>query len=417
MTFLRIFLCCLTTLYSTWAFAIPRFNLFNPYDILVRPPVWPDTCLQLTVGYEGSLKTRSFQADDDDEWNGWRKCGNVLQLWQDRQNATAAFLRLDNECIKDLLPVMEHHAFMGDPRCIVPYGSLKLHNMMFMAQCNLPYRITLGAYLSVYQAELGNVCWSEAERRRFEDIEFNAIFNKLENLGNLDLRHGWKRTGPGDLALEVTWLRDFIQAKPHLKNVRVGLRAGLTFPTGKQPNENQLFAFPFGNDAGLGLIFAGHLEMWVANWAAVCLDAEFLHLFGSTRERRVKVACGQTDLLLLNKLVTFRDPGFTQHYTLYLDTARLFYGFSGRLAYQYTQRDHDRLYICSNFFDPRMVNRAESLDEWTTHDFIVSLVYDGYSECEDRLFKPFVQFFYKKGFNGKRAVLADTLGVLVSVSF
>ncbi|HVW99434.1 MAG TPA: hypothetical protein VHA52_03200, partial [Candidatus Babeliaceae bacterium] len=139
MTALKILLFCATVFHIPIALAIPRFNLFNPYDIVIRPPVWPETNLQITVGFEKSLKTRSFQADDNEEWHNWRKCGNVLQLWQDQQNITAAFLRLNNHDIKDLLPAMEHHTFTGDACCVIPHAKLELNNIIFMAQYHLPY--------------------------------------------------------------------------------------------------------------------------------------------------------------------------------------------------------------------------------------------------------------------------------------
>ncbi len=66
-------------------------NFFNAQDILVvSPGIDIGFKARLNIGFENSFEFDAFQADDDDQCPDWRKRCNVLQLWQDEQNALAA---------------------------------------------------------------------------------------------------------------------------------------------------------------------------------------------------------------------------------------------------------------------------------------------------------------------------------------
>ncbi|MBA3535641.1 MAG: hypothetical protein H0T84_03370, partial [Tatlockia sp.] len=235
--------------------------------------------------------------------------------------------------------------------------------------------------------------------------------------GNLSL-NGWKRQGIGDLVAQGTWKLDHPQAKPFLRCVSTQLRFGLSMPTGLKQDEDKILAFPFGNDGSWGLQIAGGLDLLFAHRLRGGLDAEFLYLFGNTRDRRIRAGNGQTDLLFFNKNCAFKEYGLGQQYNLYVEAFDLLGGLSVKLNYQYLKRNEDKLYVRNDGIDSvGLVNNAQSLQNWTAHSFIVGLNYNFCQPCSPWPVEPYVSFWYKHGFNGKNALLANTIGASVTANF
>lgn len=388
------------------------YNMFEPYDVLIKPqrPAW--RMFDFFVGYEGAVHTRGFM-DDCDLTSCEHTKGNVLQLWQKEQNALAAFKGFSPESAigqqAQLFNLNDDNLTHGH---YIPCGTLHAQNLMFGAQFRIPHNITLAAYIPYRIASLTNVQW----RQDPNDVAFESsispdLITTIEQLGHMNLR-GWKRHGPGDLMLQAEYYFHRPQAKPYLRNVGIELRGGLLIPTGLQEDINKLAAFSFGNDGGAGILAAFRLELWFVHYLRFAIDAELLHMFGNKHCRRVKTDADQTDLLLLAKAPAFKEPGFRQHYTLWLDTIG-WHGFTARVAYQYTRNNEDKYFICAEGFNPAIVNNAESLQDWTAHQLVFSTGYTWY--CER--FTPTLSVFGKYAFNGKRSILADTVGLTFGVAF
>lgn len=86
------------------------------------------------------------------------------------------------------------------------------------------------------------------------------------------------------------------------------------------------------------------------------------------------------------------------------------------VAYQHTRQHEDSIVLDKPIFDARTINEAESLQDWTTHSIVWKLDYD-FCAMDDHAVVPGVSLFAKYGFNGKRALLFDTLGVQLNLSF
>lgn len=386
---------------------LPHLNLFNPYDILLIPYEY-GRWAQCNVTTENILKAHGFR-DEDDELGCDINKGNILQLWQKEQNGLAALNTIDNILAQQFL-----EDDTGSHGHFIPCAQLDAHTLLFSLRYYICPTITIGAYLPLIDMRLKNVRWLERnDQCSFDDFLEADFISAIERESDINLG-SWRRRGIGDLAILATGFVDFPQAKIALKNVRLGLRGGLTFPTGKKANEDKLIAFPFGQDAGLGVLGAASIELWFSPHVRGGIDAEFLHLFGSQHRRRIQTDPAQTDLLFLTKISTFKEPGFVQHYTLYLKAGHFWRGLSGQVAYQFTKQGEARLFLCSDFFDPRVANNAESLQEWTTHHLVFSLNYDFYRECA---VSPSLMVFYKQALNGKRAIVADTIGAQLSIKF
>lgn len=407
-------------LMPTALMALIPFNLFKPYDVLIKPYRPPESCWQFFVGYEGAFHARGFMGDDD---CGMTSCeetkGNVLQLWQKEQDGIAAFKGNDPESDigiqSQFLNIDDDNGSHG---IFVPCAKLEVPmNLLFGLRFRLPKNLTLGLYIPYEVAQLKNVVWREKhDGQLFEDIMTPDLIKTIERVGGMKLG-GWKRHGPGDLMAQIEYYFHKPQAKEYLKNVGIELRGGLLFPTGLPENPDILLGLPFGYDGGMGLLAAARLELWFVRNLRFGIDVELLHLFGNNRCRRIKTDPAQTDLLLLTKVAAFKEPGFLQHYTLFLDKVYFLGGLSGQLAYQYSKRTEDRLFICAEGFDPFIFNNAESLQEWSAHNFIFNLNYEWCTDDRDTTIHPKLMFFVKIGFNGKRAILADTAGAVFSCAF
>lgn len=404
--------------------AIPPINLFRPSDRPLMPEPLPCWGSQLSIGYEGSFKIRGFRDDLDeyfqvciDESTNIEKKTDVLHIYQGEQNALAGLKGFDAYTkpgqLSQLFNINDENSHQGFYR---PCGNLSVPlNLLFSQRFYFNHGLSLALHLPVLSMELKNVRWCSLNslttgEQRLED----NLLNDVGAVGGLDLR-GWKRTGLGDLVAQLSWIRDYPQVKPALTNVRVQGRFGVDFPTGKVANPDLLLAIPFGNDGSWGIQFAGGLDLTFCYTFRAGVDVEFLYLFGNTRTRRVKTICNQTDLLFLTKLPVFREFGLGQQYNLYVESCEFVQGLSLKLNYQFLKRNDDRLFVCSDRLDPVVVNSAEYIQDWTAHSLIFMT---NYRFCpDDSRILPSLMGWIKWGFNGKRALLADTVGLQLSIAF
>jgi hypothetical protein len=401
-------------------------NLFEPYDILLFRNIAPGAYFDVSVAYEGAYHARAFQADPDDRVFGpdhrqssnvFRRPASVLQLWHNNQNLCNPLPNKTQAPTTD--PLFDHIVNVPERKedChrLLVHADLEVPvNLMFAARFALPYNLTLAFYLPYRVVHLKHIRWQKPDEHPLSTELFDHV-NKLERLTGIDLHNGWHREGIGDFSTVVWWSRFYQQHKEWLTGVDVGVRGGVIFPTGHRHHPDHLFSMPLGNDAGLGIVFGGTLEMSFGRYLALGIDGQFKHFTGTKEIRRIATNQSQTDLILPHKALAHTEPGFIQHYTLYL-TLGGFKGLSSTLAYQHTRQHETALILDRPAFSSTLVNAAEHLQDWTTHSIVWMLNYDPY-EWYPESYMPQVSLFVKKGFNGKRAILFDTAGILVNIHF
>lgn len=410
---INLFLFLTVTSSYNQIFSIPFTNLFNPYDILLFKPIPCNKCFQFNVASESSFNTKAFQSSPEDRIDSvinestkfsdeFRRRSDTLKLWQDFQNYSAAFQNyLGNEPLPNPLPPI------NPPELLEVNADFSVPvNLMFSAQFALPRNFSFAIYLPFYVVKLNNIKWSPNDPTKL------AV---LEKIGKFDLHNSWTRTGIGDLTALLWWVQDFPQMKKWLRNVHINIRGGATFPTGKKADLGKLFALPFGFDAGPGVLLGATLELGFIHCVRLGIDAEVFNLFGSKKERRVKTFIDQTDLIFPNIDLVHLFPGFMQHYTLYLKFENFWRSLSATFAYQHTRQHESTISPNSALVINHIANSAESLQEWTYHNLVFLLNYDFYPE--NSRFAPSVSLFVKYGFNGKRVVSADTVGLRFSLDF
>lgn len=421
--FIRSLAVCLAIcMYINYTFTIPQINLFRASDRVLMPEPTPEATIQLSVISEEAFNIIGVQADDGDSGKDRsfdsRKV-NVLQLWQCNQDALAAFkgcpFNSSKGQISQLFNINDDNTTHG---LFKPLGKFSVPlNLMFAARYYFNHGFSIGAFLSYYHMKLSNVQFIEQNSHTlFEDNIFSR--NNLlreNNLGGIFLG-GWERTGISDLLIQMRWIEDYPQCRPLLINVRPQARFGISIPTGKKQDEDLLLGVPFGNDGSWGLQISGGLDLTFSSCVRGGIDAEFLYLFGNIRSRRIKTDLAQTDLLFVNKLLAFKEYGLVQQYNLYLEVPLYFSGLWFKLNYQHLKTNESKLYVCSDSLDPLVYNNAESLEEWSINSLIFNIRYD-FDAIKPRSFSPSLQAWYKYGIIGKRALLADTVGIALHVSF
>lgn len=397
-------------------------NIFQPYDINLRPEIIYGKDWQFTLGYEAGSNFHGFQ-DDDNFSSIFCNKANILQLYQNNIDALAMLKGVPNNELAAIFG--QQFNIDGDNGVrgnMIAHGDFNiLANVLLSARWHLPYNLTLGFHIPYLSMELDNVSFTDLTQNfRFEDqlvkeLLTNNLQDRVQEFGGLCL-DSWKRTGFGDLVTMLTWLENFPQIKPALKNVRLIVRGALSWPTGKKQDEDLLLALPFGNDGTVGIIFGAGLDLTFANYLRAGGYIELLYQFSDKKERRIKTAEGQTDLFYLSKTLAYKEHGINEQFNLYLEGFRFFDGLSTRVTYQFYKKREDRLWLFNDSFDPLIANSAENLQDATYHNIIFFLKYEfdplGCDPLSPQLF-----LFAKHGFNGKRAILGNTFGFTFSVSF
>lgn len=400
----------------------PHFNLFNPYDCLVTPTRVSLDNMQITGAYEYAYHGCGYQAEEDERSNSncFRKCANILQLYQNEQDVLAA-LKGDKWATarSRLAQKFNINDDDGSFGLFVPYGSMRVNNLMFSARYGFRENFSLSAHLPLISMSLHNVSWLKSPQNNAESFESNMagdLIADLERVGNICLS-GWSRTGIGDLATLIWWEHYFPQARPILAGTMLNTRIGFTFPTGKKSEDNYLFCPPFGNGGGLGLLGGFHLDLYFIHRIRAGLDVELYYPWGHSQLMRIKTDTRQTDLLLLNQACVFKKPGFMQHFTLSLGAQNFYDRLSIDCSYQFTKQQDTELYTTNAEFNHITINTTESLLEWTTHSFIATLALDLRNYEQPHAWEPYLEIKFKHGFNGQRAVLMNSITGLIAVEF
>ena len=381
-----------------------RTNVLQPYNIFLQPDPYRETLFSFQLGYEGICATKAFAPHGSHS--------SALQLFQRSQDALAAFKGFPPESPEgQYAQIFNTDDDNGSEGHYIPKAHLSIPlNGMLSIQGRLAHNVSLHGYIPFIYASLSDVRWTPDKQPLPE------MLAAISELGCLDVTHGWKRLGFGDLVMFVKWQQDFWQNKPLLRDVRLSVRAGLNLPTGKKEDINKLLALPFGYDRGVGIYFGGFMTLIMNRDWRFMIDLEFLQLLGNKRERRIKTDPAQTDLLLIARDRVFVDPGFTQQYTFMLERRSIVHGLGAGILYQYFKHNDDTYYPLTNFGNYPVINDAESVQEYTTHQFIFTLKYEFHQE-RTAGFRPNLMLFGKYGFNGKRAILTSSIGLQFTCAF
>ncbi|MDR3549916.1 MAG: hypothetical protein P4L31_00750 [Candidatus Babeliales bacterium] len=393
-------------------------NLLMPYDTLIRPQFRFDRTYHLEVYGEHGFNAKGF--------NECNNRVNVLQIWNRDQDALkmlqgfpstsqigqlAIDLRADGA---DDDGVRGHYNVCGD---------LSFNAVSFDGRYHFLHNWWITGYLPVYNMSLKDVSWQnqtldvssgdQSVREKLTD----DFFCNVKRLGSGLELGDWNRTGLGDITVMIEWMEDFWQAKPLLKKVRTNWRLGFNLPTGLKIDEDKIFTIPFGYDGAFGVIFGFGLDLDWGQYVKVGGDVQLHHRFGNTRCRRIKTDFAQTELLLLQKTDAYIDFGMIQRFNLYAQ-AYNWHGLALKFGYQFYKRGDNIISLSSECFSTNIANSAESLQEFTLHQAILTGVYDFSPQLSaDSRVKPSLELYARLPFNGQRVALSNTFGAVLAFDF
>ena len=396
-----------------------QFNWLRPYDTLLRPD--QKMCDGMQLNFYGEFGVKKATG-----YNLAGQPGNVLQILSPTQDALAM---LDGFPANSPICILNAEIDATDNGT---RGHLTMTGNLYM---DWTFAVTgryffwenfcLSAYLPFYGLKLTNVKWVDqtqdvtAEDLRVQELLTGDIKANVAELGGLYLGD-WHRQGAGDLLAQIEFFRTFPQQeqRPMLKEVSLNGRLGFNLPTGLRQNENLVMAVPFGYDGSYGILGGGGIDINLSHVMKLGLDVELLHLFGNSRERRIKTAIDQTELLLLQKVYAYRDWGLYQRFNLYAKVYNFLGGTGLKLGYQFFKHDSDTLSFATCTFSANVANSATSLQEWVMHHIYVVADYD-FSDhfTEESHAIPYVSAYARIPFKGKNIALIPIIGANISVSF
>lgn len=291
------------------------------------------------------------------------------------------------------------------------YGTVKI--------LKIPGYFSLGFHLPFVSKQVKNFNYCDLTQGVF--ITDLLLQNFIKNLNDQTIKYGdlklgnWKGSGLGDALIMFDWKASYRQPKNFMHRYMLFAKIGVSLPTSKEKNENQVLSMPLGNDGAFGLPFGVAFTLDFTKYLRTGLAADFLYLFKKSRVRRLKTDAAQTDLLLLNKGHATKHFGLTWQCEAFMQLFNFFRGLSLKVTYQYIQHQHDRLSTCDQNFDDTIINTACNLREWRLHNALFHVQYDFNRECKRVI--PHIGFFYKLPFSARRVIAPQTFGGYVGVVF
>lgn len=392
---------------------VQAMNFLRPYDALYwrkRPAI-------------NSITSRIFAETEIGHDHSFNKCGdrvNVLQIYGPEQNSIAM---LDGaisggaiDSLRQALAINSDDPINGQ-FCV--RGQLQLIGAgALTGWMGFHDQFALSLYLPFFGMRLKDVKWcDQTEDELVKALLTDHFFENVSTLGGLSLG-GWNRHGLGDLVGLVHWFRDFPQYRPLLKMVSLNARLGLSIPTGLKQDEDKIMAIPFGYDGALGILFAGGLDARIGRCMQVGFDVELLQLFGNTRNRRIKTDTAQTELLLLHKTCAYKDFGFTQKFSLYLQVDNVIKNTTLLFGYQFFKHDADKLWLETQEFSQEVANTTQQLEEYTMHQILAMATYSiPEYKWSNAIIEPNFNIYVRAPVNGRNATMVPVFGVSLSVTF
>ena len=401
-------------------FSMAPTNFYRPYDVNLKTTDIKNKSWKFGADIEyGSTNN----GKNDEEYKS-----NILNLVNPTESSIAMLTGFQKdsepwEIINNLGYVFSAPTDDGVRGHLKFKGHFSEMNLNLWGKCKLPIKSIGGRFDFCVYLPIKNIKINDISRQDLtQDVlaadlyvkEFitNQLDYLVETYGNLDLSD-WSQTGIGDLTFLINWYEDFKQDKEFLKNVRLSIHVGLSAPSAKTKDEDKVFSLPLGNDGAWGIPVGIGLDLFFISSLRAGLELELLPLLDETRERRLKIDEAQTDYLILQKGMATKDFGLTWKFNLYLESFHFYRGLSARASYQFIKHEDDGLTAKSDDFVYSIINSAESLKEWTSHNFIFQFNYDFFEEFKNSWIKPQASLFVKLPITGRKVICPYTCAAQV----
>jgi hypothetical protein len=274
--------------------------------------------------------------------------------------------------------------------------------------------IKIGYYAPFYRINLQTLTHVVNERQKtFESALLQDIFSVYQSAAYQVTPYSL--TGFGDSECIVSWQRYFYENRDFISGIFASLRAGLYLPSPYQSCDymDTFLKIPLGYDCAWGIPFGGALEIDINKYGGAGISADCIAFFGKIRDRFVRTDMRQTDLLTLEKVSSFVQPGFKESFSVYAVGHNLEKTVSGTLAYQYNKQNESDIFLCGGNYASLISQSSNLLENWTNHNLVFL--------CEGAAIYPSVEVgysaFVKLGLTGCRSIVANTCGITINLVY
>ncbi len=411
---------------SSQAMAFAPSNFFKPYD----------SSLTLHTGCKGKQAFKvganvEYGYDHDGKsWNS--KSKNVLKLYEDTQSFMSSLRGAPAGSPAEVqlhgltYPVVDD----GTRGQVDINGKFEMLDVSVHGRYELPFKaipghLGLSVMLPIRDARVRVTSYADQTEKdnspldgEVADLVGTRAFAQqtFKDLGGLDWSN-WSKTDVGDLVVMLDWSNRYEQEKDGLKAVELLAKVGVSAPTAAARDEDKAFSVALGNDGAWSLPFGVGLNLDFKHCIRLGADAQFEVIFDHSKDYRMKTKESQTRFMLLNKGRASMDYGFTWKFNLLAQAHKFAYGMSLGLGYQYLKHDDDRLSPQGNAFDASIVNSANWLKEYNTHNLVFKFNWDCTGCCSLKKVSPQLSLFYKLPIDGKNVMLQDTVGGQLAFNF
>jgi len=235
-----------------------------------------------------------------------------------------------------------------------------------------------------------------------ENSSWNAFLNSFGEIlrsYNLCMKK-FSSKGIGDTSIAFGWTKNYEDTE-YVDYIDATVRVGVTIPTGKCKDENEIFSLPLGYNGHVGIFGAIDFSLGLYDWLTF---GAHLDILGFTKKRkclRVKTAFEQCGFIKLAKEMAEVRKGPIYNAGVFGKADHVAGGFSLLIGYSYTRKEHDCLEFCrETCIDCAIAGTDEMLQEWAMHTIHFFGEYD-FTE-EGWKVGPRISAFYNLVAGGKR---------------
>lgn len=294
------------------------------------------------------------------------------------------------------------------------HGDISLWGVTAFFEQWISRHIKIGYYLPYYQLGLQRLSHEIQQKSEFYEYAICPdVYLNYQKNGSPAV--DYQLNGLGDSMLICSWQNYFYENRDFISGLLAALRAGLYLPTGRYKQEfmGTFLKIPLGYDAAWGIPFGGSIELDLGCYAGAGISADCITFFGKLMPRYIKTDMRQTDMLVLEQVNSLFNPGFKESFSAYLTTHDREKTLLATFCYQYNKQNESDLILCDTSYSNLIAQTSDWLESWTTHNLI--FVFQG--ELSIQNIYTTYEVFFKCGFYGQRAIVANSVGFQININF
>lgn len=405
--------------------SIQHINFFEPYEYLLdlnRIHFNNLKChWQLGARFESGFNFSGYPIDTKD---------NLIQSYNTKTIKTnsAQYLNLiesdfasfyGNELLSNMGQfVQQFTPYEGTTasQLVIFNGSMNMQSLSASVEYWIYDHIKIGFYLPFYRIELESLTNQKNSKNQFYENSICKNIYAVYQSENSPAKP-YQQSGIGDSQLLLSWQHYFYENRDFIEGLFATLRFGLYLPTGmyKDTYLQNFLKLPFGYDCAWGIPFGGSIEVDIGCYGGAGISADCITFFSKLMTRNIKTDMRQTDMLICNQSMSLLEPGFRESFSVFLLGHDMNRSILGTLAYQYNKQNDSDIVLCQTDYSNVIAQTADILESWTTHNliFILGGNIKEFSKNIDLEY----ECFFKYGFGGCRAIVANTVGIQFLISY